>query len=95
MAKEELSVKQSVGNLYYGWEKDGGDLFLHLGFMRKALVITTLYSGNKFKISERSFFPFPSAFYDEKFITIEEAKKRAIDYILGWLNDTNISLNLV
>jgi hypothetical protein len=63
--------------------------------MKKALVITTLYSGNKFKISERSFFPFPSAFYDEKFITIEEAKKRAVDYILGWLNDTNISLNLV
>jgi hypothetical protein len=95
MAKEELSVKQSVGNLYYGWEKDGDDLFLHLGLMKKALVITTLYSGNKFKISERSFFPFPSVFYDEKYITIEQAKKRALDYILGWLNDTNISLNLV
>lgn len=95
MSKEEISIKSTVKPLIYDWEQDGNDLFLHLGLMRKAIVITRMIHDNKSKISHRSFFAFPSSFYDEKFNTIEEAKKRATDYFLEWFSDTNKALNLM
>ena len=50
MSKEEISIKSTVKPLIYDWEQDGNDLFLHLGLMRKAIVITRMIHDNKSKI---------------------------------------------
>jgi hypothetical protein len=77
----------------YGWVSEQYRDVLHLGKMKKAVVIHHSYIQEKyFKIGQASFFPFPDEIYKTKFTTIEEAKKVASEYIMGWLNDTNSAL---
>lgn len=80
--------------LSYGWITEEYREVLHLGKMKKAVVIHHSYIHEKyFKIGQASFFPFPEEMYKTKFATIDEAKKVASEYIMGWLNDTNMALN--
>lgn len=92
-----IAVKSSVSedsNLFYGWVNEKHRTVLHLGKMRKAVVIHHSYIGDFFKIGVASFFPFNDLIYNTKYNTLEEAKKVASTYISGWLNDTNLALKI-
>ena len=78
----------------YGWVSEQYREVLHLGKMKKAVVIHHSYIQEKyFKIGQASFFPFPDEIYKTRFTSVEEAKKVASEYIMSWLNDTNLALN--
>ncbi len=77
------------------WIPDGHDYILHLGTMRKAVVVSrcvkhmsAIYSGDGswYSISGRSYFPFTDAQMDKKFNTAIEAIGFAETIILEWLN---------
>lgn len=89
------SVIKSDTELFYGWEMEKYRCVLHLGKMRKAVVIHQSLGHNYFKIGVASFFPFTDEIYNHKYSTIEEAKNVASTYISGWLNDTNLALKIV
>ena len=77
----------------YGWVSEQYREVLHLGKMKKAVVIHHSYIQEKyFKIGQASFFPFPDEIYKKIFTSVEEAKKVASEYIMDWLNDTNSAL---
>lgn len=81
-------------NDYFGWvDTDKNSCYLHLGKMKKAVIIRKSITGIWF-ISEGSFFPFNNEIYTEKFKDKLLAKKVASDYIRGWLEHINYSLKI-
>jgi hypothetical protein len=92
MKTSEISVKSGINHINYGWVEEKYRIVLHLGKMKNAVVIHQSMNGNYLKIGQASFFPFNDAIYNEKYMTIQEAKNVASAYILEWLNDTNLAL---
>lgn len=94
--KKEVVTSTESGNkgLYYGWIRDKYRDVLHLGKMKKAVVINRHINDEYFKIAHASFFPFPDEIYNTKYTTIEEARNVASAYVLGWINDTNLALKI-
>lgn len=81
------------------WITDGHDYILHLGTMRKAVVVCRyvpsigeVWSGNGswYAISPRSYFPFTDAQQEKKFHTPIEAIKFAETIVLEWLNSITL-----
>ena len=70
------------------WEDNLGDLYLHLGTMKKAIVIRkTAIPYGYWVISEASYFPFPKEYYKEKFSSREVAIEKATEYFRMWFAD--------
>lgn len=74
------------------WIKDGHDYILHLGTMRKAVVISGCSERSVFaaspdfySISLRSYFPFSDEDYNKRFSTANEAKNHAVNRIREWV----------
>lgn len=93
-----ISIQQNHENKTY-WEQDGNDFILHLGTMRKAIVVAAYSDAKKdgligacltnkiryYSISPRSYFPFDSKDYERKFDNSEDCKKHAITCVKNWL----------
>lgn len=74
------------------WVQDGHDFVLHLGTMRKAVVVSGCSTRSVFAsspdfyaISLRSYFPFYDDDYNKRFSTADEAKNHAVSRIREWL----------
>lgn len=81
------------------WEKDGHDYILHLGTMRKAIVVAAYFDNKKssffqaclsnridyYSISPRSYFPFKDVDFERKFNNPDECKEYAISCVKDWL----------
>lgn len=81
------------------WTPDGHDYILHLGTMRKAVVVARYVPSGKqvwtgdgswYAISPRSYFPFTDAQQEKRFDTAIEAINHAEQIILEWLNSITI-----
>jgi hypothetical protein len=70
----------------FGWYKDGHDVILNLGRMRKALVVRKTLTGT-YMLSEGSYFPLPKRLYDERFNDRDLAMREGTAVILAWLSD--------
>jgi len=77
------------------WTPDGHDYILHLGTMRKAVVVARyvpsvgqVWNGKNswYAISPRSYFPFADEQQEKRFETAIEAISYAEGIILEWLN---------
>lgn len=77
------------------WIRDGHDYILHLGTMRKAVVVARYIPQGQnifdtknswYAISPRSYFPFTDAQQEKRFKTGLEAIGYAEGIILEWLN---------
>lgn len=78
----------------YYWQGDSkNEAILHLGDMKKAIVIRKTIS-KKFIISEASFFPFPANYYCMRFDDIKSAKRIALKYLLKWFSETLNTITL-
>lgn len=70
------------------WEHNPLDSYLHLGTMKKAIVIRkTAIPYGYWIISEASYFPFPKHYYKQKFDTKELAIEKATEYFRMWFAD--------
>lgn len=81
------------------WIQDGHDYILHLGVMKKAVVIAKYVpslrelrsgEGSWYSISPRSIFPFGEAQTEVRFKTAIEAVQYAERIVLNWLNSIMI-----
>lgn len=78
----------------YYWEiVDGCDAYLHLGQIRKAVVIRKSLK-YKYFISMAGYFPVTNEMYDKRFDTLSDAIKYANEFIKGWLEQTYKALEL-
>jgi hypothetical protein len=69
------------------WVQDGSDYILHLGTMKKAMVVAYYPSFRKhYSISPRSYFPLTDAQMEKRFEHAYEATECAIEIIKEWLN---------
>jgi hypothetical protein len=84
------------------WTPDGHDYILHLGTMRKAVVVARyvpslgqVWNGKNswYAISPRSYFPFTDEQQEKRFETAIEAISYAEVIILEWLNSITIGFN--
>ncbi len=69
------------------WMQDGYDYILHLGTMRKAVVVA--HYANSFKpyaISPRSYFPFTDEQRSKLFDNANDATEYAIEILKEWFN---------
>jgi|694.fasta_scaffold15663_3 hypothetical protein len=84
---------QSSKSSTYSWVEDDYRFILHLGKMKNAVVIHSSYKyKDYFRIGVASFFPFTDEMYNKKYDSLEQAKQVASDYIMSWLNETNLAL---
>lgn len=89
IAKNKIDYSRSKS---YYWEHNGkNESILHLGKMKKAVVIRKSFK-NQYFISEASYFPFESGAYHMRFDDKNDATKYALLYIGKWLQET---LNVV
>lgn len=93
-----MSNLQKVNQSDGIWLKDGHDFILHLGTMRKAVVISGCSERSVFAaspdfytISLRSYFPFYNDDYNKRFSTADEAKNYAIGKIREWLQSVFVA----
>jgi len=92
MLIENENLKSLIkSDKYYGWEDCGSSIYLHLGKMKKAIVIRLALEGFWF-ISEGSYFPFNNEIYAKKFKEKSEAINTASAYLLEWIVDVNFNL---
>lgn len=84
------------------WIPDGHDYILHLGTMRKAVVVARyvpslgqVWNGknNWYAISPRSYFPFTDEQQEKRFETAIEAIGFAETIILEWLNSITVGFS--
>ena len=86
------------------WHQDGNDFILHLGTMRKAIVVAAYSDAKKdglisaclnnkiryYSISPRSYFPFDNKDYERKFDNSGECKQYAMMCVKNWLESVFI-----
>ncbi len=84
---QEIATADNGTNSH--WEEYGRDYILHLGSMRKAIVVAAY--GNSgysqvdyYSISPRSFFPFSDEDREVRFTDAEECKKYSILKVREW-----------
>ena len=76
------------GSKRFYWEHNLLDSYLHLGTMKKAIVIRkTAIPYGYWKITESSYFPFPKDYYKQKFNSKELAIEKATEYFRMWFSD--------
>lgn len=69
------------------WIQDGSDYILHLGTMKKAMVVAYYPSFRKhYSISPRSYFPLTDEQMEKRFMYAHEATEYAVSLIKDWLN---------
>lgn len=99
---EEISSNKGVDSL---WVKDGYDFILHLGTMKKAIVVAYYRDGVSlspsnngikyyYAVSPRSYFPFKDEDYNKRFSDSNECKKYAISKVREWLKSIWIKTNV-
>jgi len=90
-ANEISPLKKGVDTF---WEKQGHDHILHIGTMRKAIVVSGYCNGiggvltssvSYYSISPRSYFPFSDSDYNKRFENPEECKDYAVSKIRDWV----------
>lgn len=91
--------KQNSANKDY-WIKDGHDYILHLGSLKKAIIIAYYFDNKKlnngvgyYSISTRSFFPFKDADFELKYEIPELCKEYACCKVKEWLESVYFMLN--
>ncbi len=87
--------------LKHFWRRDGHDFIADIGIMSKAIVVTycvpsLLDSANGwYKISNRSYFPFPDEYYKKEFKDPFEVIALAETYIRDWVRSLLIASDTI
>lgn len=93
--EKQKVVSLSNNSNGYGWKISKNDAVLHLGTMRKAIIIRRkVISDNAYFISVGSFFPLPTETYDIRFNNIEDAVDYSNELVNSWLQETYKELGL-